>query len=61
MMVNPYKPGSGLYSPYFAGREREIEIFTGKLTQTIAGSLMHMAIIGDWATGKTLLLRKFSK
>jgi hypothetical protein len=58
-MINPFKPGSGLYPPYFAGRVREIEIFAGKLTQTIAGTPMHMAIIGDWATGKTSLLKKF--
>ena len=58
-MINPFKPGSGLYPPYFAGREREIEIFTNKLSQTIDGTPMHMAIIGDWATGKTSLQRKF--
>jgi hypothetical protein len=58
-MINPFKPGSGLYPPYFAGRNREKELFTKKLNQTINGTPMHMAIIGDWATGKTSLLKKF--
>ena len=58
VMVNPFKPGSCLYPPYFAGRTREIEIFQKKLTQTVEGTPMHMAIIGDWATGKTSLLKK---
>lgn len=58
-MVNPFKPGSGLYPPYFAGRVREIKIFNNKLTQTMDGAPMHMAVIGDWATGKTSLLKKF--
>lgn len=58
-MSNPFKPGSGLYPPYFAGREREIDIFSKKLSQTMSGTPMHMSIIGDWATGKTSLIRKF--
>lgn len=58
-MTNPFKPGSGLYPPYFAGREREIDLFSKKLDHTINGTPMHMAIIGDWATGKTSLQRKF--
>ncbi len=59
MKNNPFKPGSGLYPPYFAGREREIRIFKEKLTQTISGASMHLSIIGDWASGKTSLLKRF--
>jgi len=57
-MTNPFKPGSGLYPPYFADRTREIEIFQRKLDQTIDGTPMHMSIIGDWAMGKTSLMRR---
>ena len=54
-MTNPFKPGSGLYPPYFADHQREIKIFENKLNQTINGTPIHMAVIGDWATGKTSL------
>ena len=57
--INPFRPGSGIFPPYFAGREREINIFKDKLEQTISGTPMHMSIIGDWASGKTSLLIKF--
>jgi len=60
-MNNPFKPGSGLFPPYFADRKREMDIFNNKLDQTISGSPMHMAIIGDWAMGKTSLLRQLTK
>lgn len=60
-MVNPFKPGSGLYPPFFAGRKREKEIFQKKLEQTIFDTPMHMSIIGDWATGKTSLMKEFKK
>jgi len=60
-MKNPFKPGSGLYPPYFAGREREINIFRNKLQQTISGTPMHMSVMGDWASGKTSLLKKFKE
>jgi len=58
-MDNPFKPGSGLYPPYFAGRKREEDAFTERLDQTMSGTPMHMAILGDWAAGKTSLLEKF--
>ena len=60
-MVNPFKPGSGLYPPYFAGRKREINIFIDRLKQTIHGTPMHMSVIGDWASGKTVLLKKLKE
>lgn len=58
-MLNPFRPGSGIFPPYFAGRKREIDIFKDKLERTISGTPMHMSIIGDWASGKTSLLIKF--
>jgi len=57
-MTNPFKPGSGLFPPYFAGRERELDVFRRKLEQTMGGSPMHMAVVGEWAMGKTSLLKK---
>jgi len=60
-MNNPFKPGSGLYPPHFAGRNRELKIFRNKLKQTISGTPMHMSIIGDWASGKTSLLIRFKE
>ncbi|ODS41548.1 MAG: hypothetical protein A7315_05750 [Candidatus Altiarchaeales archaeon WOR_SM1_79] len=61
MASNPFTPGSGLYPPYFAGRKREEDIFKKNIKQTIAGTPMHMSIIGDWASGKTSLLKKFKE
>ncbi|MFQ6136701.1 MAG: AAA family ATPase [Candidatus Hydrothermarchaeales archaeon] len=58
---NPFKPGSGLYPPYFAGREKEISIFERKLESTVDGAPMHMAIIGGWGIGKTSLLNTLEK
>lgn len=58
---NPFKPGSGLYPPFFAGRKREIGIFKDRLRQMELGTPMHLSIIGDWAFGKTSLLRKFKE
>ena len=59
LMKNPYKPGSGLFPPYFAGREREVSEFLKKYEMVKSGVPMHLAIIGDWAMGKTSLLTKF--
>lgn len=61
MKTNPFKPGSGLYPPYFAGRKREIKIFKNRLEQTMLGTPMHMSIIGDWASGKTSLFTKLKE
>jgi hypothetical protein len=48
-----------MYPPYFSGRKREIEVFEMKLKYLKNGISPHMAIIGEWAIGKTSLLRKF--
>lgn len=53
---NPFTPGSGLFPPYFADREREVEEFTGRLRSTLEGVPRHLAVLGEWAIGKTSLL-----
>jgi len=53
---NPFTPGSGLFPPYFADREREVEEFTGRLESTLGGVPRHLAVLGEWAIGKTSLL-----
>ena len=59
--INPFRPGSGLFPPYFAGREKEIGVFKRKLRSTYNGTPMHMAVIGGWGIGKTSLLTKFER
>jgi len=59
---NPFKPGSGIFPPYFAGRQREIEIFKKKLDSAIQNNFVqHMAILSGWGSGKTSLLIKFKE
>ncbi|MDD5503158.1 MAG: AAA family ATPase [Candidatus Thermoplasmatota archaeon] len=50
-----------MFPPYFSGRKREIEAFEMKLNALEDGTAQHMAIIGEWAIGKTSLLRKFEE
>lgn len=59
--TNPFKPGSGLFPPYFAGRDDEIRTFEQKLTSTLSGASMHLAIIGSWGIGKTSLLTQIER
>lgn len=61
LYTNPFRPGSGLFPPYFAGRGEEVRIFKRKIRSTHNGTPMHMAVIGDWGIGKTSLLTKFEK
>ncbi len=56
---NPFRPGSGLFPPYFAGRDEQIKTFEKKLKSTINNTPMHMAVIGGWGIGKTSLITKF--
>ena len=57
MNRNPFCPSSGMYPPYFSGRKREIEVFEMKLKYL--KNEISPPIIGEWAIGKTSLLRKF--
>ncbi|PIV67896.1 MAG: hypothetical protein COS08_07885 [Euryarchaeota archaeon CG01_land_8_20_14_3_00_38_12] len=56
---NPFRPGSGLFPPYFAGRDEQIKTFEKKLKSTVTNTPMHMAVIGGWGIGKSSLLTKF--
>ena len=53
---NPFTPGSGLAPPHFANRDAELELFRDSLRSTLAGAPRHVAVLGDWALGKTSLL-----
>lgn len=55
---NPYTPGSGLFPPYFADRDREIRAFREGLQATRKGTPQHMTVIGEAGLGKTALLLK---
>jgi len=59
--TNPFRPGSGLFPPYFVGRKEELRVFKRKFQSTYNGTPMHMAVIGDWGIGKTSLLTKFER
>ena len=39
-----------------SGRERETAIFTARIARTREGQPQHIALLGDWAIGKTTLL-----
>jgi AAA ATPase-like protein len=54
--ANPFRPGSGIFPPLLAGRERETAIFEGRIERTRHGQPEHTALLGDWAIGKTTLL-----
>lgn len=55
-MRNSFTPGSGLFPPHFADREREVQEFRQRLQATLEGSPRHLAVLGEWAIGKTSLL-----
>ncbi len=61
-MENPFRPGSGVLPPYFAGRNQEIDVFKKKMSNGINGGfIQHMAILSSWGSGKTSLLLKFKE
>ncbi len=53
---NPFRPGSGIFPPLLAGRERETQIAMARVTRTCEGHPHHTALLGEWAIGKTTLL-----
>ena len=59
MRYNPFNPQSPARPEFFVGRCNEIEIFKRYLFQTIHGSPMNMAIVGNRGIGKTSILTKF--
>lgn len=60
-ILNPFRPGSGLFPPYLAGRVQQISTFRLKIDSCAQGVPMHMALIGDWGIGKTSLLNAMEK
>ncbi len=60
-VTNPYTPGSGIRPPFFADRNKEIEIFERKIERANQGIISHIAVLGDWGIGKTVLLDKFRR
>jgi hypothetical protein len=53
---NPFRPGSGIFPPLLAGRERETAIAMARVARTREGHPHHTALLGEWAIGKTTLL-----
>lgn len=53
---NPFRPGSGIFPPLLAGRERETHIAMARVARTREGHPHHTALLGEWAIGKTTLL-----
>lgn len=53
---NPFRPGSGIFPPLLAGRERETHIAMARIARTREGHPHHTALLGEWAIGKTTLL-----
>ncbi len=53
---NPFRPGSGIFPPLLAGRERETHIAMARIARTREGHPHHSALLGEWAIGKTTLL-----
>ncbi len=54
--ANPFRPGSGIFPPLLAGRERETAAFEARVARTREGQPQHTALLGEWAIGKTTLL-----
>jgi len=53
---NPFNTETGQEPPRFVGREHELEIFSHNLAELTAGKPRHLAIIGGYGIGKTVLL-----
>lgn len=58
---NPFRPGSGLEPPYFAGRGAETGEFARLLRRLKAGKAENAVVCGLRGVGKTVLLRRFSR
>ena len=59
--ANPFRPGSGLQPPYLAGRDAEVARFSQMLRQVHAGQVRNLLVQGLRGTGKTVLLKEFTK
>ena len=60
-LSNPFKFGTGIFPPYFAGRDREKKVFESRINLAIeSNNIQHMAIYGNWGIGKTSLIKYLS-
>ena len=54
-------PRSGIEPKAFVGRQKEFELFEGKIRDAENGKCDHFVVLGDWGIGKTVLLKEFKK
>lgn len=60
MRYNPFNPQAPAKPEFFVGRSNEVQTFKRHLFQTMNGSPMCMAIVGNRGMGKTSILTKFA-
>lgn len=61
MISNPYNTETGQEPPVFVERKIEENKFKRDLRDTKEGKSRHLAIVGDYGAGKTVLLWRFEK
>ena len=59
-MDNPFTTAVGNMPPRFAGRQNEKDSFSMSLESLAQGNPRNLAFVGDYGTGKTVLLKEFS-
>ena len=59
MISNPYNTETGQEPPVFVERKIEMDKFKRNLRDTKEGKPRHLAILGDYGAGKTVLLWRF--
>ncbi len=59
-MDNPFTTAVGNMPPRFAGRQNEKDSFSMSLKSLAQGNPRNLAFVGDYGTGKTVLLKEFS-
>ena len=57
---NPFTTAVGSMPPRFAGRRNEKDSFSMSLKSLAHGNPRNLAFVGDYGTGKTVLLKEFS-
>lgn len=60
-IVNPFRPGSGVFPPLLAGREFPTSVFEARASRAREGHPQHTALLGEWAIGKTTLLMSWRR
>ena len=59
-MDNPFTTAVGGMPPRFAGRQNEKHSFSMSLKSLAQGTPRNLAFVGDYGTGKTVMLKEFS-